>query len=182
MRTTTIILFLVSLLFVSCGEPPMPPSDEEMIRHFTTHEAAFNGIREIISRCPYGMYYPPYNNEEDTACLRGIPVGDRQMLDSLLKEIGCERVFYYGTEFRKEIGRHIQDTTFTRFTIPYFSHGYSIGGTGKDFSYDPGLKNDITRRITEHGDLNEIYRRKYNDTTLYKRIKEDWYIVLEHDN
>lgn len=65
---------------------------------------------------------------------------------------------------------------------PYFSHGYSIGGTGKDFFYDPGLKNNTACRITEHGDLNEIYRRRYNDTILYKRIKEDWYIVLDHDN
>lgn len=175
-----VIVLLVSLLAGSCGEPPMPPSDEEMIRHFTTHEAAFTGIREIISRCPYGMYYPPYNNEEDTVCLRGIHIVDRQMLDSLLKEIGCERIFYYGPELRKEHGGHAQDTAYTSFTIPYFSHGYSIGGTGKNFSYDPGLKDDVTRRITEHGDLNEIYRRTYNDTTLYKPVKEGWYIELDH--
>ena len=34
--------------------------------------------------------------------------------------------------------------------------------------------------ITEHGDLNEIYRRTYNDTTLYKPIKGNWYIELDH--
>ena len=34
-------------------------------------------------------------------------------------------------------------------------------------------------RITEHGDLNEIYRRTYNDTTLYKPVKEGWYIELD---
>lgn len=181
MRTFTIILYLVSLLAVSCGEPPMPPSDEEMIRHFTTHEAAFNGIREVISRCLYGMHYPPYAND-DTTCLRGVSIEDRKMLDSLLNEIGCERVFYCGRELRKENGWTLYDTTYTSFSIPYFSHGYSIGGTGKDFSYSPGLKNNTTCRITEHGDLNEIYRRRYNDTILYKRIKEDWYIVLDHDN
>ena len=48
--------------------------------------------------------------------------------------------------------------------------------------YDPGLKNNPIKPVTEHGDLNEIYRRTYNDTTLYKRIKGDWYIRLEHDN
>ena len=26
----------------------MPPSDEEMIRHFTTHEVAFRKVYEII--------------------------------------------------------------------------------------------------------------------------------------
>ena len=35
-------------------------------------------------------------------------------------------------------------------------------------------------RITEYGDLNEIYRRTYNDTTLYKPIKGNWYIELDH--
>lgn len=185
MRTPVIILLLSLLFAVSCGEPPMPPTDEEMIRHFNTHEAAFNGIREVISRCPYGIYYPPYNEYEDTVCLKGVSIEDRQTLDSLLKVIGCERIFYHGKELKKEAirkyGWNGYDTTYTSFTIPYFSHGYSVGGTGKDFEYDPGLKSCIVKQITEHGDLNEIYRRNYNDTTLYKRIKGDWYIQLTHD-
>lgn len=48
------------------------------------------------------------------------------------------------------------------------------------FIYDPGLKSRRNIRITEHGDLNEIYRRTYNDTTLYKPVKEGWYIELDH--
>lgn len=35
-----------------------PPSDAEMIRHFNVNEAAFNGIREVIARCPYSMTIP----------------------------------------------------------------------------------------------------------------------------
>ena len=148
---------------------PVPPSDEEMAQHFLAHEAAFETLREVIARCPYGMYYPPYDTR-DTACLKGISTEDRHTLDSLLAAISCERVFYG------------QDTTYTSLSVPYFSHGYSIGGTSKDFVYDPGLKDHPDGHITEHGDLNEIYRRAYNDTTLYKRIKGDWYICLEHDN
>ena len=53
-------------------------------------------------------------------------------------------------------------------------------GTSKSFVYDPGLRSRRNIRITEHGDLNEIYRRTYNDTTLYKPIKEGWYIELDH--
>ncbi len=75
----------------------MPPSDEEMIRHFTTHEVAFRDA-----------------------------------------------------------------------------------GTSKSFVYDPGLRSRRNIRITEYGDLNEIYRRTYNDTTLYKPIKGNWYIELDH--
>ena len=164
-----------------CGNPPMPPSDAEMTRHFLAHETAFDGIREVIARCPYGDYYPPYDMQ-DTACLKGVSMEDRHTLDSLLEAISCERVFYFGKEAMKESGWNGYDTTYTSFTIPYFSHGYSIGGTSKDFVYDPGLKNNPAYQVTEHGDLNGIYRRTYNDTTLYKRIKGDWYIRLEHDN
>ena len=63
-----------------------------------------------------------------------------------------------------------------------YSHGYSVGGTTKDFVYDPGLKNRRTVPITDEGDLNEIYRQNFNDTTLYKPIQGDWYIELTHDN
>lgn len=37
MKIPITILLLASLFAASCGEPPMPPSDEEMIRHFATH-------------------------------------------------------------------------------------------------------------------------------------------------
>ena len=54
MRTPVIILLFVILLAVSCGEPPMPPSDEEMIRHFTTHEVAFRKVYEIMAESSEG--------------------------------------------------------------------------------------------------------------------------------
>ena len=63
---------------------------------------------------------------------------------------------------------------------PYYSHGIVDAGTSKSFFYDPGLRSRRNIRITEHGDLNEIYRRTYNDTTLYKPIKGNWYIELDH--
>ena len=50
---THLILLFVILLAVSCGEPPMPPSDEEMIRHFTTHEVAF---RKAVSYTHLDVY------------------------------------------------------------------------------------------------------------------------------
>lgn len=179
-------IVLPAILSLAGCNVPVAPSDVEMIRHFNVNEAAFNGIREVIARCPYGMYYPPYNMQDDTACLRGISTEDRQMLDSLLAAVDCERVFYFGKEAKKEAmtesGWYGHDTTYTSFSIPYFSHGYSVGGTSKDFVYDPGLKDRPAIRMTENGELNEIYRKSYNDTTLYKRIKGDWYIELSHDN
>lgn len=64
--------------------------------------------------------------------------------------------------------------------MPYYSHGIVDAGTSKSFVYAPGLRSRRNIRITEHGDLNEIYRRTYNDTTLYKPVKGDWYIELDH--
>ena len=58
--------------------------------------------------------------------------------------------------------------------------GTKVRGTSKSFVYDPGLRSRRNIRITEYGDLNEIYRRTYNDTTLYKPIKGNWYIELDH--
>ena len=109
MRTPVIILLFVILLAVSCGEPPMPPSDEEMIRHFTTHEAAFRKVYEIMSESSEGSFhYPPLSPEEviildsmeqsdtshETNDEQDIPVygllkPERILLDSLLSEIGC---------------------------------------------------------------------------------------------
>ena len=72
------------------------------------------------------------------------------------------------------------DSVYVSLVMPYYSHGIVDGGTSKSFVYDPGLRSHRNIRITEHGDLNEIYRRTYNDTTLYKPVKEDWYIELDH--
>ena len=65
MRTFAIILLLASLFAASCGEPPMPPSDEEMIRHFATHEAAFRKVYEIMAESSEGSFhYPPLSPED----------------------------------------------------------------------------------------------------------------------
>ena len=60
MRMYYVIGVLITLFLASCGEPPMPPSDEEMIRHFATHEAAFRKVYEIMSESSEGSFhYPP---------------------------------------------------------------------------------------------------------------------------
>ena len=171
MRTPAIILLLASLFAASCGEPPMPPSDEEMIRHFTTHEAAFRKVYEIMAESSEGSFHYPSlspeeviildsteqsdtsheTNDEEDLPVYGLLKPDRLLLDSLLSEIGCGLVL---------VDRREWETA--------------------DSVYDPGLRSRRNIRITEHGDLNEIYRRTYNDTTLYKPVKEGWYIELDH--
>ena len=64
MKKSVIALLLAAVSVVSC-EPPMPPSDEEMIRHFATHEAAFRKVYEIMAESSEGSFhYPPLSPEE----------------------------------------------------------------------------------------------------------------------
>ena len=200
MRTPAIILLLASLFAASCGEPPMPPSDEEMIRHFATHEAAFRKVYGLISEGTEGSYhYPPSRPDtadsvslrifeeihgtpyepfelhgEDSLYLHGLSPSAQTQLDSLLGVTGCDLIHF---DRRK---RGETDSVSLRLTMVYYSHGIVDAGTSKCFVYDPRLGSRRNIRITEHGDLNEIYRRTYNDTTLYKPIKGNWYIELDH--
>lgn len=172
----------------------MPPSDEEMIRHFTTHEAAFRKVYEIMSESSEGSFhYPPLSpeeviildsteqsdtshetNDEQDLPVYGLLKPDRIQLDSLLSEIGCGLVLVDRREWETA------DSVYVSLVMPYYSHGIVDAGTSKSFIYDPGLESRRNIRITEHGDLNEIYRRTYNDTTLYKPVREGWYIELDH--
>ena len=191
MKIVIIILLLTLASVVSC-EPPMPPTDEEMIRHFATHEAAFDKIRKIMAESSEGSFhYPPLspcdilildsagqisyqpNQVQDTP-VHGLSRSDRIQLDSLLSEIGCGLVLVDRREWETA------DSVYVSLVMPYYSHGIVDAGTSKSFVYDPGLRSRRNIRITEYGDLNEIYRRTYNDTTLYKPIKGNWYIELDH--
>ena len=191
MKIVIIILLLTLASVVSC-EPPMPPTDEEMIRHFATHEAAFDKIRKIMAESSEGSFhYPPLspcdilildsagqisyqpNQVQDTP-VHGLSRSDRIQLDSLLSEIGCGLVLVDRREWETA------DSVYVSLVMPYYSHGIVDAGTSKSFVYDPGLRSHRNIHITEHGDLNEIYRRTYNDTTLYKPIKWNWYIKLDH--
>ena len=136
MRMYYVIGVLITLFLASCGEPPMPPSDEEMIRHFATHEAAFRKVYEIMSESSEGSFhYPPLSpdgiiildsieqsdtsyesNDEQDIPVYGLLKPDRILLDSLLSEIGCGFILVDRREWgtRSTAGR----TTTPRFTSP----------------------------------------------------------------
>ena len=116
MRTPVIILLFVILLAVSCGEPPMPPSDEEMIRHFTTHEVAFHypplSPEEVIILDSMEQSDTSHEtNDEQDIPVYGLLKPERILLDSLLSEIGCGFILVdrrewggvrnHGREFRR---------------------------------------------------------------------------------
>ncbi len=99
MKSITILL-LATVTVVSC-EPPMPPSDEEMIHHFATHEAAFNKVYEIMSESSEGSFhYPP------------LSPGEVIILDSTEN---C-RYTFYGEEFKNLVLKHhLQGIHFDRY-------------------------------------------------------------------
>ena len=161
MKIPITILLLASLFAASCGEPPMPPSDEEMIRHFATHEAAFHKVYEIMSESSEGSFhYPPLSpeeviildsteqsdtshetNDEEDLPVYGLLKPDRIQLDSLLSEIGCGLVLVDRREWETA------DSVYVSLVMPYYSHGIVDAGTSNSFVYDPGLR---SRRIYQH--------------------------------
>ena len=80
------ITFLISSLFVTGCELSLP-TDDEMVRHFTQHEAAFNEIRDIVVQRAYGTYYPPYRTDtlygDDLLSIKELPEEHKLRLDSL---------------------------------------------------------------------------------------------------
>ena len=96
----------------------------------------------------------------------------------MLKVIGCERVYYTNPEMIRE-GRPV------KLTFQYWSRGYSIGGTGKNYVYFPELPQMITKwrqGLVEGKETEPVLDEiAYEDTTIYRHITGDWYIQLEHD-
>ena len=131
----------------------MPPSDEEMIRHFTTPEVAFRKVYEIMAESAEGSFhYPPLSpgeviildsmeqsdtshetNDEQDIPVYGLLKPERILLDSLLSEIGCGFILVD----RREWGT--ADSVYVSLVMPYYSHGIVGAGTSKSFVYDPGL-------------------------------------------
>ena len=161
MKKSIIALLLAAISVVSC-EPPMPPSDEEMIRHFATHEAAFRKVYEIMSESSEGSFhYPPLSpeeviildsteqsdtshetNDEEDLPVYGLLKPDRIQLDSLLSEIGCGLVLVDRREWETA------DSVYVSLVMPYYSHGIVDAGTSKSFVYDPGLRSRRNILIT----------------------------------
>lgn len=152
MKTSIIILLLATIFAASCGEPPIPPSDEEMMQHFNTHEAAFNKVYEIMAKSSEGSFhYPPLSpddiiildsigqeselpdepSEEQDIPIYGLLKPERVLLDSLLAEIGCGLVLVDRQE------RETADSAKLSLVMPYYSNGLAISGTSKSFSMPP---------------------------------------------
>lgn len=177
-RISQIAILCIFVFFVKCGcGRSNPPTDDEMIQHFYAHESAFNQIKEELAsmRTDYS-HYPPYY-PYDTTCLAGMSISTQEALDSLLVEIGCERIFYsVEAGGQQEYEKEMPDVY---LSIPYFASGYSIGGTSKDFVYSTTIGGSPFE-IIEDRELNDIYREQKN-TIVYKSIKGNWYIRLMHD-
>lgn len=182
----------ISLLcvFAGCTYGEMP-TDKAMIAHFTENEAAFVRLQHLIGENLPGEHYPAFDHDPDSSRLSMIPVEKKAVLDSLLKVVGVERVFYTGTDTQPEF---MQDTIYSkRIEFLYYSFGLSISGGAKKYVYAPHLKEKISqsqacedseyyiRKIVSE-DLDELSETYSQDVELYRPIKDDWYICLERNN
>lgn len=184
MRTLIIILVFISI--TSCNSSSLLPTDKEMIHHFNTHEMLFNKVLEIITNRTKGSFHYPslssdniiISDSTEQQSNRSIKANtgdlsiDWMQLNSLLETIGVGFIL---------VDRQEQKLSGVIKLSIVMSYSFATNGTSKSFVYDPSLKNRSVTRITEHGDLSEIYRNTHNDTTLYKLIKGNWYIKLAYE-
>lgn len=184
-------IFISSLcVFAGCTYNGMP-TDRAMIAHFTENEVAFVKLQHLIGENIPGEHYPAFDHDPDSSRLSMIPAEKKVALDSLLKVVGVERVFYTGTDTQSEFR---QDTIYSkRIEFLYYSFGLSISGGAKKYVYAPRLKEKIfqsqayedpkyyIRKIVCE-DLDELSETYSQDVELYRPIKDDWYICLERNN
>ena len=185
-----IVLLSAGLMLGSCIHRKPIPTDEAMTAHFMANKAAFCELRDSILTLRHGFYYPPFHRdmteeyeeelkrEYEEDCDSTISTEKQQRMDSLLRVTGCERVRYTNAEER-EAGRTMC------LTFVYWSRGYSIGGTGKNYVYCPELPQMVTHwghGLVEGKETAQVLDEiAYRDTTVYRHITSDWYIKLEHD-
>lgn len=168
--------YQVILCLCILGCRPNPPTDDEMIRHFLLHETAFCELRDIIAQRPCGIYYPPHHTGTlygyDSASVAGLSVEDRALLDSLLKEIDCERVFY-----QNRLSGDGESCMYEySLSIPYFVQRFLTSGVYKGYLYQPEWNEELMPLTESSSELNDVFG--WRDTVLYKSIKDDWYISL----
>lgn len=186
-----ILIFILSLsVFAGCTYNGMP-TDRAMIAHFTENEVAFVKLQHLIGENIPGEHYPAFDHDPDSSRLSMIPAEKKVALDSLLKVVGVERVFYTGTDTQSEFR---QDTIYSkRIEFLYYSFGLSISGGAKKYVYAPRLKEKISQsqayedseyyiRKIVCEDLDELSETYSQDVELYRPIKDDWYICLERNN
>lgn len=189
--TLVTMVALLILVGTQCGRND-EPTDEEMIQHFSKHEAAFNAIREIAAK--YESFTYPKQYERDSSYLM-LSIDEREKLDELLDEINAIRVSHIRYPQWPFSEQPVHEGT----RVEYYSWGLSVTGGSKDFVYRPNFTEEMkyynsevakgresekfmVKRVTT-GDLRELDRTfATKDTELYRPIRNHWYICLERDN
>lgn len=178
----------IVLLCVFTGCSQEIPTDREMITNFVQNEPAFTKLVQIIQGGLPGEHYPAFENDPDSVRLAGIGRKKTVLLDSLLRVVDVERVFYTGGDTPSECRA---DSIYSRrIEFLYYSYGLSISGGTKKYVYAPHLKKTLSpskessiyvMKIVQE-DLDKLSAAYSQNIELYRPIKDDWYICLEREN
>ena len=125
MRMYYVIGVLITLFLASCGEPPMPPSDEEMIRHFATHEAAFRKVYEIMSESSEGSFHYPPLSPDGIIILDSIEQSDASYESNDEQDRECSGDFFSFGRSRGTVGLYVSSPRLKAvgFTLQSLTHG-----------------------------------------------------------
>jgi hypothetical protein len=179
-----IILLILSLLLMSACTSSMP-TDKEMISHFERNRTAFDRCVALLRQDTLGLYYyPPYSGEqcsaEDSLYFAAMPQEKASTLDSLLRIINVERVFF-GRTIWNQSGRDSLAYEF-QCRFPYHTVGISISGAAKGYVYHPHIVVDTLSHVyVVSTELDKIHMGNIPNYHLYRPIGNGWYLYYEYD-
>lgn len=182
------------MLFMSltaCNQRNDIPSDDRMIELYENNETAFETIRKITGK--YNSFHYPLFDKTDSIEI-SLSSDDRNILDSLLRELGVQRIFYHNKDSIIK-----PETDNIEIELLYYSWGLSVSGGCKEYIYKPNLKKEIEKyneMINLDPSFEEYHVMKiinqdldkaaqnYSTSSidLYRPIKDNWFIHLNYDN
>lgn len=121
-------MFILTL--TACDRNKDIPSDNEMIEKYNDHKEAFETIKQIGSK--YNSFHYPLFRETDSIEI-SLSEDDRNILDSLLQELGIQRIFFYHN--RESLIKSEIDNI--EIELLYYSWGLSVSGGSKEYVYKP---------------------------------------------
>lgn len=192
MYKKSLILYITTLflLLTACNQKKDIPSDDKMIEVYENSEIVFETIKEIVRKYN-SFHYPLFNNTDSMEI--SLSANDKHLLDSLLRELDVQRVFYNKGSIINSQRDNVE------ISLLYYSWGLSVSGGYKEYIYKPSLKEEIEKynemiklnpslkkfHIMKiiHKDLNQaVQNYSASSLDLYRPIKGAWFIHLNIDN
>ena len=162
------VSFVMSIMSIGSSEPA--PTDKQMIEHFNSHKELFEELCSMIEHDLLSSY-PLLASEKEEGEILSIPADRQAEYDSLMKKLHI--TWFYHPEWY-----HNRSDKTIRFY--YWGKGDATWGIDKGFEYVPDRSNEGDKEFIE-GDLSDTARERGENCSLYKKINDQWNLLLIYD-